>query len=70
MLGDNDKHLQISPSIGNSSSKLEGNLSFTCFSMFVYIRCLFHSALIGQNIIVQLRGAKRSTEGGFQIPET
>lgn len=47
-----------------AQASLQGNLSFMCFSMFVYIRCLFHSALVGQNMIAQLRGAKRSTEGG------
>ena len=47
--------------------------SFTfglCFLMFVYIRVLFHFALIGGNLTTQLMGSHKGIGGGIQIPET
>ena len=47
--------------------------SFTfdlCFLMFVYIRVLFHFALIGGNLTAQLMGSHKGIGGGIQIPET
>ena len=47
--------------------------SFTfglCFLMFVYIRVLFHFALIGGNLTAQLMGSRKGIGGGIQIPET
>ena len=37
----------------------------TCFSMFVYIRVLFHFALTAEST-----GSHREIGGGIQIPET
>ena len=41
-----------------------------CFLMFVYIRVLFHFALIGGNLTAQLMGSHKGIGGGIQIPET
>ena len=43
--------------------------AFTCFSMFVYIRARFRSALIGGNLTAQWTGSQRGIGGGIQIPE-
>ena len=40
------------------------------FSMFVYIRAHFRSALIGGNLTAQLTGSHSGIGGGIQIPET
>ena len=42
----------------------------TCFSMFVYIRARFRSALIGRNLTGQSTGSHRGIGGGIQIQET
>ena len=42
----------------------------TCFSKFIYIHALFHSALISGNLTAQLAGSHRGIGGGIQIPET
>ena len=40
----------------------------TCFSMVVYIRTLFHFALIAGNLTAQSTGSHRGIGGGIQIP--
>ena len=40
------------------------------FSMYVYIRAHFLSALIGGNLTAQSTGSHRGIGGGIQIPET
>ena len=40
----------------------------TCFSMVVYIRTLFHFALIWGNLTAQSTGSHRGIGGGIQIP--
>ena len=42
----------------------------TCFSMFVYIRARFRSAVIGGNLTVQSTGSHRGIGGRIQIPGT
>ena len=39
----------------------------TCFSLCVYIRARFRSALIGGNLTVQSTGSHRGIGGGIQI---
>ena len=41
----------------------------TCFSMFVYIRARFRSALVGKNLTAQSTGSHRGIGGGIKIPE-
>ena len=43
--------------------------SFTCFSMFVYIRARLRCALIGGNLTAQSAGNHRGIGGVIQIPE-
>ena len=44
--------------------------SFTCFSMFVYIRAHFHFRLTGGNLTALFTGSHRGITGGIEIPET
>ena len=44
--------------------------TFTCFSMFVYVRARLRFALIGGNLAAQLTGSHRGIGGVIHIPET
>ena len=42
----------------------------TCFSMFVYIRAIFHFMLIGRNLAAQSTVSHRGIGDGIQFPKT
>ena len=42
----------------------------TCFSMFVYIRAIFHFMLIGGNLAAQSTVSHRGIGDGIQFPKT
>ena len=42
----------------------------TCYSMFVYIRAIFHFMLIGKNLAAQSTVSHRGIGDGIQFPKT
>ena len=55
--------------IGGKEISNDVNTLDTCFSMFFYIRTLFHFALIAGKLTAQSTGSHRGIGCGIQIPE-